>query len=461
MDLGTGSLFDLPAPVRVEAEQPAPAPISPSDALLAGIRDDQATIDQREIAKIKKIAEWADLHVVDDESAAATITERGLDTGLPVAGPGAPLISDFAVMQLATLLGRTLDSGRFYVGQVVELRHRLTRTWTRVLVGRVPVWKALRIADLTRSLPADAAAFVDAHMAPFAHSMSWAQLDRLLDAALVRFDPEAAEEKRKQAAEQRGVDLGLDRVDSNGIAYGSTALDVEDALDLENAIARRSKHLGELGSEDSLDVRRAKALGEIAREDLTLDLQVVDPETGEITRTIRGQKLEIVYHLSDDAVLARCGTTRTPILPAHLQEVLAAPGTKVIVRPVVDLAGHRPVDSYEVPDRLRFQVTTRDHHCGYPYCGRPAESCDLDHVEPHGDGGVTCPCNLAPACRGHHRLKTAGLAHCRVLHPGTYLWTLPTGTYLVDPTGTYQLASALPEASVEPGVAYDGDPPEH
>ena len=26
-----------------------------------------------------------------------------------------------------------------------------------------------------------------------------------------------------------------------------------------------------------------------------------------------------------------------------------------------------------------------------------------------------------------------------MLKPGTYHWTLPSGTYLVDPTGTYQL----------------------
>ena len=76
-------------------------------------------------------------------------------------------------------VGRTLDSGRSYVGQVVELAHRLPKLWARVLAGRVPVWKALRIADTTRTLPADAAAFVDRQLAPIAHGVSWAQIDRL------------------------------------------------------------------------------------------------------------------------------------------------------------------------------------------------------------------------------------------------------------------------------------------
>jgi hypothetical protein len=37
-------------------------------------------------------------------------------------------------------------------------------------------------------------------------------------------------------------------------------------------------------------------------------------------------------------------------------------------------------------------------------------------------------------------MKTAGRAHYRMLTPGTYHWTLPSGTYLVDPTGTHHLS---------------------
>ncbi|WP_183095393.1 HNH endonuclease signature motif containing protein [Nocardioides stalactiti] len=445
MDLGTASLFDLPEPrVEVDAVAPAVAAVSTSDALLGEIRDRRDAIAEQEIGTVRAVAEWATHHTVADQVSAATLTERGLDTGLPVAGPRAPLISDFAVMELAALLGRTLDSGRSFVGQVVELAWRLPRTWSRVLAGEVKVWKALKIADTTRILPADAALFVDRHLAPFAHGMSWAQVDRLVEEALVRFDPDAAEERRREANETRHVDLGIDQVDINGIAHGSTALDLPDALDLENAIARRAKVRGQLGDTDSLDVRRAKALGEIAREDLTLDLHVADPDTGEILRTVPGNSTELVFHLSEDALhatagagVARCGTTRTPVTAEQVRDWLGRSHAKITVRPVRDLAGHQPVDSYEIPDRIRAQVTTRDHHCVFPHCTKPAQACDLDHIEPHGGEGETCACNLAPLCRGHHRLKTANRARYRMLTPGTYLWTLPSGQYLVDPTGTF------------------------
>ena len=391
------------------------------------------------------IAEWALQHVVTEDSGdAATITERGWDTGLPVAGEGAPLIGDFAVMELSALLGRSYDSGRAYVGQVVELAHRLPRTWARVLSGEVPVWKARRVADHTRTLPADAAGFVDRHLAPFAHGCTWAQVDRLVDEALLRFDPAAAEEKQRNAAETRRVDLGIDDVDAaTGVVYGSTALDLPDALDLEAAIARRAKLLGELGDENSLDVRRAKALGELAREDLILDLPVADPDTGEITRTMPGRRSELVVHMdAADHTVARVG--HKPISVAAVKSWLNLTNASVTVRPVLDLAGDQPVDSYEIPDRIRRQVTLRDHHCGFPYCTKPSARCDLDHVTPFASGGETSAGNLAPASRGHHRMKTAGRAHYRILHPGTYYWTLPSGTYLVDATGTYQLTGSTP-----------------
>jgi 5-methylcytosine-specific restriction endonuclease McrA len=443
MDLGTAPLFDLTATSADEAvDADVPVRMSRSEELLIEIRDRRAVIAEQEIGTLRAIAEWAAEHAVADEADASTLTERGLDTGLPLAGPGAPLISDFAVMELSALLGRTLDSGRNYVGQVLELTHRLPKTWARVLEGRVPVWKALRITDSTRILPFDAAAYLDRQLAPFAHGITWTQIDRLVEEALVRFDPEAAEERHREAQDHRHFEIDLDGVGFDGTAHVSGTLDAADALDLEQAIARRAKLLGQLGCEETLDARRSIAAGELARQDLALDLEVVDPETGEITRTIPGRKVELILHLGvTDQTVGRFGNTLTPISPDQIKTWLHTPGSNVIVRPVLDLNGHQPVDSYEIPDRIRRQVTLRDHHCVFPYCTKPAERCDLDHVIPHGDDGPTCPCNLAPLCRGHHRLKTSGRATYRMLTPGTYLWTGPGGRqqWLVDPTGTHDL----------------------
>ncbi len=323
MDLGTLPLFDLTAPVaEVVDECTEPVALSRSQELLVEIRDRRAVIAEQEIGTVRAIAEWAAEHIVTDEADASTLTQRGLDTGLLLAGPGAPLISDFAVMELSALLGRSLDSGRCYVGQVIELAYRLPETWARVLEGQVPVWKALRVADVTRILPQDAAGFVDRQLAPFAHGMTWVQVDRLVEEALVRFDPQAAEERRREAQDLRHFDIDLDQTGFDGTAHVSGTLDTADALDLANAIARRATVLGELGCVESLDVRRSIAAGELARTDLALDLDIADPETGEITRTVPGRKTELILHLdATDQTVGRLGNTRTPISPGAGQDL--------------------------------------------------------------------------------------------------------------------------------------------
>ena len=177
------------------------------------------------------------------------------------------------------------------------------------------------------------------------------------------------------------------QVGYDGIAHGTTALDAADALDLEQAIARRAKLNGQLGDTDSLDVRRAKALGEIAREDLILDLEVVDPETGEITRTVPGRKTELILHMSaTDQTVGRFGNTRTPISVEQIKEWLNLANTRD--RPAGDRPQRRPaVDSYEIPDRIRRQVERTRSPLRVPLLQRPAESCDLDHIEPYTADG--------------------------------------------------------------------------
>ena len=110
----------------------------------------------------------------------------------------------------------------------------------------------------------------------------------------------------------------------------------------------------------------------------------------------------------------------------------------MVVKPVLDPTAHDPVDTPVVPDRHREVVAVRDQTCSqFPWCTRPARSCDADHIVPSSRGGPTCPCNEASLCRRHHRVKTfAGWTYTAV-DVGTYLWSSPHGySYLRDLTGT-------------------------
>ncbi|HWI44485.1 MAG TPA: HNH endonuclease signature motif containing protein, partial [Nocardioides sp.] len=393
------------------------------------------------------IISWADANVVDvPEDAACLIVGGYLDTGIPIAGAGAPLVSEFGLMELIATLERSPDGGRAYVGQVIETAWRLPKINAQVLAGKCPTWRAAQVAELTRPLSAEAAAWVDAQLAFVVGRCTWAQVGRLVAEAIARFDPGLAEAQRQEQADQRHFDIDTDEVGINGLVTVTGLLDAADATDLDEAIGRRARLMGRLGHDGSMGVRRSEAVGEMARQDLTLDLEVVDEGTGEVTIASAGRKAEVHVHLTDatlngdpDGAIGRNEATQTPVLVEQIRQWLQSCGT-IIVRPVIDLADHVPVDSYEIPDRLRRRVELRDHHCQFPGCTRRAAACDLDHAIPHDRGGPTCPCNLVPLCRRHHRAKTHSAWTYDVIEPGTYLWTSPTGRrFLVDPTGTHTL----------------------
>jgi len=399
-----------------------------SAALLDELR---AGVLQREellVAEWASIVAWAGENTVDSPEGAATIREGYLDTGVPIAGDGAPLVSEFALMELIAVLGRSPDGGRLYVGRVLECAWRLPNVYAAVTAGRLAPWRAERIAEATRGLCADAAAFVDRQLFR-ASGVGWAQLERLIAGAIIRFDPDRAEAERAAASDRRFVEI--DAPDGNGLVRIDGVLDAADGKDLDEAISRRATLLGRLGDEASLDVRRSKALGEIARSDLTLDLEGATPARAAVLNV----------HITDTTLTGENPVGRWDDLPVATEQIrdwLAHTSGTIIVRPVIDLAEHIPVTAYEVPDRHRTRVVLRDHTCRFPYCTRPATACDIDHAHPHGEGGPTCPCNLVPLCRRHHRAKTHSRWRYHVTTPGTYHWTSPTGFgFRVDHRGTH------------------------
>jgi hypothetical protein len=74
----------------------------------------------------------------------------------------------------------------------------------------------------------------------------------------------------------------------------------------------------------------------------------------------------------------------------------------------------------------RRHIQSRDRNCIFPGCRVPAIDCDIDHTTPWAEGGATCPCNNAIACRHDHRLKERGWSYLR-LDNGQYQWTSPLG----------------------------------
>ncbi len=90
--------------------------------------------------------------------------------------------------------------------------------------------------------------------------------------------------------------------------------------------------------------------------------------------------------------------------------------------------------TYRPPARLAAFIIARDQTCTFASCTRPAVACDLDHLKAAKDGGPTCPGNLHPLCRRHHRCKHLTHWQPQRQPDGSTVWTSPTGhTYRTQP----------------------------
>ncbi|WP_193611968.1 HNH endonuclease signature motif containing protein [Nocardioides lijunqiniae] len=412
-----------------------------ASAVLAQVRAGKADQARAELDTLHGVLKWCLLHTTTDEGEASFG-----DRGIPLAGDGAPWVSEFAVMELGAALGMSTDAAKRYVGATLEARYRLPRIWGRVEAMELPFYKARWIAEHTMALSEAAAAYVDQMVGFCAHSVSYAEIERQITTAQARFDPEAAEKARLLAADGRRLEVHKGEVSINGTVEVTGTLDYVDACDFDAALSRRAAEIKAAGSEESLDVRRSIAAGDLARgyDSLPFEDAGHAAEGGceaRCARTSTTGGTEVVLHVHEDLDgVGRLGNTRTPVLAETIRTWCGNPGTRVIVKPVRDLADHVHVAAYEIPDRLREQGDLVDHTCVFPWCTRPATRCDIDHAIPHAEGGPTCSCNTAPLCRGHHRLKTHGRWTYDVLDRGTYLWHSPFGhLYRRDHTGTTPL----------------------
>ncbi|MBD3944515.1 HNH endonuclease signature motif containing protein [Nocardioides ganghwensis] len=483
---------------RLEAEVRGVADdLSPADVLSA-IRDRKAAEDRAAADQLVLATRWADLHPPESIHDAASFTVPGCEHEEPIAGEGAPLVAEFCVAELGTVLGITSTAAKKLIGHALELRHRLPRLWEQVHTGRVPAWRARAVAETTihssPPLTAEAAGFVDSQVAAVAGRIGQAQLDRLVAETIKRYDlatadPSADPEDGWQHVDPRHVTVDKDDVHYAGTLHLEADLDIADALDLDRAVAHHAAVQKALGSTESLDVRRAKALGDLARTQTALDLHAQDDSAQDdsaqdscrgfearssttdkastSTTNESGPDLpaarEVVIHAHFDASVVGEQTVFGPtgrmengqrlVLLDQVRSWCADSRTKVTIKPVIDLNAQLTAQGYEIPDRIREQIILRDRTCVFPSCTRPARGCDIDHItaydhdaeaEGRPQPGPTRTDNLACLCRFHHRLKTHSAGRYEMVEPGVFEWTSPhrhryrrdrTGTTALEPSG--------------------------
>ena len=431
-----------------------PAPVT-STALLARVRHTRSVAVAAETELLVLAAEWADAHpgLVDDpepwpaEREARTWGDPAEEYSREFDEErGIPAWSWKASASFAAALGRSTASGDAFVRDALVLRHRLPRTWKRVVSCQLEAWRARRIAQAVLGAPDDVCDHLDRTVATIAHQVGPATLERLLDEAMLRLHPEEREIAQLEALEARHATLHEESISHTGVVEMSVRGDWKDLHDFDLALSEIAAALATVDQTagrfvESHDVRRSRAVGVLA--DPAAAMALLEGRPPPKPR----KHCTLVVHVSVDALLggdpvARCATLSRPVLDQQVRDWCGRTDTHVTVQPVIDLADHTRSDAYEVPDRLRARNDLLHPRCVFPWCTRLSQHCDHDHRVPYDEGGETCDCNVAPLCRRHHRLKTHAGWRYTLLEPGVFLWSEPHGQqFLSDHTGTLDVTS--------------------
>ena len=220
---------------------------SSTAAVLDGLRATTAEITRAEVEKLRLTIEWAVLNEVEPDDWYANYGEAFGDRGLPVAGAGAPLVSEFAAMEYAAALGMSTDAGKAYLGRALELRYRLPRLWARVVAGELPVWRAGRIADHTIAFAARVPRMwtgTSPRSRTRAPGRSWTAWSKRRWSGST---PRPRRPSAVQRPESRHFDIEIDQVSYDGTVHIDGEVDLADALDLEDAIRQGAQQLAALG----------------------------------------------------------------------------------------------------------------------------------------------------------------------------------------------------------------------
>lgn len=315
----------------------------------------------------------------------------------------------------------------------VDLVDRLPRLWAGIEAGTTRVRHARHVAEATRDLSADEAAWVDAEVAAIADGrLAWARFESVVEGKVAAAAPELARAREREAALERGVRMS--RVNKHGMATLTVRADAATVLAIDAGVTAVARSLEDTRPEATVADRRVAALAL-----LTNPATHTDPARGPVEVTAR-----VYLHLTPDSPIARM-EGHGPVTTAWVRHLVDHVAAKARVTPVIDLAAQAPVDAYEIPARLREAVHLIHPGDAFPFASGTTRRVDLDHNLPYADGGPTCVGNLAPLNRTHHRIKTHGGWEARQPFPGIVVWRDPHGSYyLVDATGTRHIAGPAP-----------------
>src|SRR5689334_11166360 len=265
----------MTAPVGITAPHPedltSPGRGWRREVVLSNLGTNQRDIDAAEARKLRLVTEWADLHRADQADQMVidgdTLLPAPVDpNNMPILMSGVP-VDEYCLAELSAALHTSHGAARALTEDGLELRERLPILWDRIHAGKVPAWKARKVAQQTHSLSDEAADWVDRNVSRFAHKLSPGAIKKAVDAAILKYDPDRAAAEAEEASDRRGVwfdfehggaDLALEDARPDGTMRFEGIVSLTDGLAFRDALTTKATELEILGDTSSEPVRLSK-----------------------------------------------------------------------------------------------------------------------------------------------------------------------------------------------------------
>src|SRR3954453_11590906 len=376
------------------------------------------------------------------------------------------------------VIARSLRISESSVGtRVALMRHvstGLPETWEALNTGTITPTHMWVLANVTRDASPELAASVEEQVLAKAIARRWtpAKLAEAARTAMLKLDPEGAEQRAREAKKQRS-DVTF-RSDEDMMAALTARTDAWTARQTMDEINRRADAMRRDGDPRSIGELRiaavAKALlgfdADAPTEDALTDDVAAEPEDG-------GSEPADVPESSASAT--RQPKRATALLLITLPTLLGGdqpgyldgygPITASLARRIaasdvrfrrllLDPATGAPVDlgdsSYELSPEMRRWIDVRDRTCRFPECRRRAVYCDADHSVEWPVGQTTCE-NCGLLCRRHHNFKTSKAWRLTRNDDDSVDWHSPHGFDWHVEAATYEefLETGPPAVAVE------------
>jgi hypothetical protein len=413
------------------------------DALLERVRHFHAEVARAQCAELEVLAELA--------------RRRDAEGSGEFVGEEVALALDMTSASAANWVALSRNLERF------PLTHQLFAD------GQVDLPHVKAIIEVLRDLPEELCDHIEEQALTAAEGRTVSQPRALMHRRVRKADPEAARQRTRQKLAERALRVYDQQDDTACLTLtGLPAARAEAVFQRLSAVARgmkadeNARTIDQLRADLSLQLLEGKDLPGLSQHlSTTTDIAEQAPSTARNTQTsprtpaTEGQHTDQrLLNRIEQAVTAtltrldpperkkRSGTTRpaattamdtlTQQLQPHKEQWCQATtgpwnnDNSSSGNGGEETHGHH---AYRPSARMRRLIQQQQPRCVFPTCRRPAEQCDLDRTIPHDQGGPTCPCNLAPLRRRHHRTKQATGWSLHQPWPNLLAWITPTGRW--------------------------------